>query len=81
EKNKEKLVHNNPLGSSITPTSKIFKIKKNEVEDVSLWIKRKSKEGWATKISFKYLKNMIAPKKKTREKKETKIEHVTLAEN
>ncbi|CAG8854497.1 43896_t:CDS:2, partial [Gigaspora margarita] len=33
ETNKENLLHNNPLGSSIVPTSKTLKMKKNEIED------------------------------------------------
>ncbi|CAG8727013.1 22878_t:CDS:2, partial [Gigaspora rosea] len=80
EENKENLVHDNLLSLSITPTSKILKIRENEVEDVSLWIKRKNEEGWVIAIGLKYLKNMIAPEKKTRGKKESEVEHVTLAE-
>ncbi|CAG8765921.1 23046_t:CDS:2 [Gigaspora rosea] len=69
EENKENLVYDNLLSSSITPTSKILKIRENEVENVSPWIKRKNEGGWVTTIGLKHLKNMIAPEKKTREKK------------
>ncbi|CAG8445500.1 19655_t:CDS:2 [Gigaspora rosea] len=71
----------NPLSSSITSTNKILKMKENEVEDVSPWIKRKNEGGWVTAIGLKYLKNIIAPEKKTRGKKESEVEHVTLAES
>ncbi|CAG8742793.1 6872_t:CDS:2, partial [Gigaspora rosea] len=54
EKNKENLVLDNSLSSSITTTNKIFKMRENEVED-------------------------ITPEKKTREKEESVVEHVTLA--
>ncbi|CAG8812937.1 9025_t:CDS:1, partial [Gigaspora rosea] len=40
---------------------------------------RKNEGGWITAIGLKHLKNMIAPEKKTREKKESVLEHVTLA--
>ncbi|CAG8769649.1 1850_t:CDS:2, partial [Gigaspora margarita] len=76
ETNKENLSHNSPLISSIVPTNKILKVKENEVEDVSSWIKCKNKGGWATKISLKHLKNLIAPGKSPFERKESKIEHV-----
>ncbi|CAG8854273.1 2545_t:CDS:2, partial [Gigaspora margarita] len=36
ETNKENLLYNNSSGSSIVPTSKILKIKKNEIEDATL---------------------------------------------
>ncbi|CAG8671824.1 23544_t:CDS:2 [Gigaspora margarita] len=55
EVNKENLSHNSPLGSSIVPTSKILKVKKNKVEDVNFYqttICRKCKEN---KESFEYL--------------------------
>ncbi|CAG8823331.1 13662_t:CDS:1, partial [Gigaspora rosea] len=81
EENKKNLVHDNSSSSSITPTKKILKIRENEVKDMSPWIRRKSKGGWATAIGLKHLKNMIAPEKKTREKKESEVEHVTLAES
>ena len=67
--NKENLVHNNPPGSSIILTNKILKMNENKVEDISTWIKRKSEGGWTTEIRLKYLKNMIAPEKKTRKKR------------
>ncbi|CAG8750929.1 1125_t:CDS:2, partial [Gigaspora rosea] len=75
EENKENLVHDNTSSSSITPMSKILKMRENEVEDVSPWIKRKNKGGWITAIGLKHLKNMIAPEKKTRGKKESEVEH------
>ncbi|CAG8528210.1 19593_t:CDS:2, partial [Gigaspora rosea] len=77
----ENLVYDNSSSSSITPTSKILKMRENEVKNVSLWIKRKNKGGWVTAISFKHLKNMIAPEKKTRGKQESEVKHVTLAES
>ncbi|CAG8671321.1 7320_t:CDS:2, partial [Gigaspora rosea] len=61
--------------SSITPTNKILKMRENKVEDVSPWVKRKNEGGWITAIGLKHLKNMIAPEKKTREKKESVAEH------
>ncbi|CAG8499236.1 37083_t:CDS:2, partial [Gigaspora margarita] len=76
EVNKENLSHNSPLGSSIVPTNKTLKVKENEVKDVSSWIKCKNKRGWAMTISLKHLKNLIAPKKRPIERKESKIEHV-----
>ncbi|CAG8640383.1 21142_t:CDS:2, partial [Gigaspora rosea] len=79
--NKENLVHDNSLSSSITSTSKILKMRENEVEDVNPWIKRKNEGEWVTAIGLKHLKNMIAPEKKTKEKKESEVEHVTLAES
>ncbi|CAG8731009.1 19373_t:CDS:2, partial [Gigaspora rosea] len=72
EENKENLVQDNPSSSSITPTNKILKMKENEVEDVSLWIKRKNEGGWVTAIGLKHLKNIIAPEKKTRGKRNLK---------
>ncbi|CAG8844045.1 36915_t:CDS:1, partial [Gigaspora margarita] len=63
EVNKENLSYNSPLGSSIVSTSKILKVKENKVEDVSSWIKRKKKRGWAMTISLKHLKNLIASEK------------------
>ncbi|CAG8573665.1 10184_t:CDS:2, partial [Gigaspora rosea] len=72
EENKENLVYDNLSSSSITLTSKILKMRENEVEDVSPWIKRKNEGGWVTAIGFKHLKNMIVPEKKTRGKKELK---------
>ncbi|CAG8809639.1 40290_t:CDS:2, partial [Gigaspora margarita] len=81
ETDKENLSHNSPLRSSIVPTSKILKVKKNEVEDVSSWIKQKNEGAWAMTISLKHLKNLIAPEKNPFERKESKIEHVVLMEN
>ncbi|CAG8818194.1 1364_t:CDS:2, partial [Gigaspora rosea] len=80
-KKKWNLVHDNSSSSSITPTNKILKMRENEVEDVSPWIKRKNEEGWVTLIGLKLLKNMIAPGKKTIGKKESEVEHVALAES
>ncbi|CAG8500374.1 13579_t:CDS:2 [Gigaspora rosea] len=71
----------NLSSSSITPTNKILKMRENEIKDVSPWIKKKNEGGWVTAISLKHLKNMIAPEKKTRGKKESEVEHVTLAES
>ncbi|CAG8835767.1 44455_t:CDS:2, partial [Gigaspora margarita] len=81
EANKKNLSLDSPLGTSIVPTSKILKAKVNEVEDVSSWIKHKNEEGWATTISLKHLKNLIASGKKSAERKESKMEHVVLTEN
>ncbi|CAG8835707.1 42739_t:CDS:1, partial [Gigaspora margarita] len=67
--------------TSIVPTSKTLKAKVNEVKDISPWIKRKNEGGWTTTISLKYLKNLIAPEKKSAKRKESKMEHVVLAEN
>ncbi|CAG8731458.1 23693_t:CDS:2, partial [Gigaspora rosea] len=79
KENKENLVLDNPSSSSITPTNKILKMRENEVEDVSPWVKRKNEGGWIMAIGFKHLKNMIAPEKKTKGKKESVVEHVTFA--
>ncbi|CAG8818746.1 10285_t:CDS:2, partial [Gigaspora rosea] len=79
EENKENLVLDNLSSSSITSTNKILKMRENEVEDISPWVKRKNEGGWITAIGLKHFKNMIAPEKKTRGKKESVVEHVTLA--
>ncbi|CAG8815664.1 1191_t:CDS:1, partial [Gigaspora rosea] len=72
EENKENLVHDNSLSSSITPTSKFLKMRENEVEDVSPWIKKKNERGWVIAISLKHLKNMIAQKRRLEEKRNLK---------